>query len=143
MRIKNIISACFLCLTILGGYSAINPISTQAKSPVKAKQKVKYKRHGPPPHAPAHGYRYKHQHGVELEYDSGLGVYVAVGMPGVYFHNGLYMKLSEGQWTVTAHFNGSWRVPTNGEVPYKLKKAKGKKPSKKGKTHGKKKNKKK
>ena len=30
-------------------------------------------RHGPPPHAPAHGYRHK-QHGVELVYDSGRGV---------------------------------------------------------------------
>ena len=142
MRFKNIIIACFLCLSILGVYSAINPITAQAKS-AKSKQKVKIKKHGPPPHAPAHGYRHKHQHGVELEYDSGLEVYVVVGMPSVYFHKGLYMKLSDGQWTVTANFNGNWRVPANEEVPVTLKKAKNKKPVNKGKAQGKKKNKKK
>ncbi|MFQ5585276.1 MAG: hypothetical protein ACE5GF_00390, partial [Thermodesulfobacteriota bacterium] len=49
--------------------------------------KVKSKKHGPPPHAPAHGYRHKHRHGVELMFDGGLGVYIAVGLSGIYFHN--------------------------------------------------------
>ena len=50
--------------------------------------------HGPPPHAPAHGYRHKAQrHGAELEFDSGLGVYVVVGVPLHYYLDGLYLRL--------------------------------------------------
>ena len=46
---------------------------------------------GPPPWAPAHGYRHKH-HGADLVFDAHIGVYVVVGHPHVYFHDGHYFR---------------------------------------------------
>ena len=95
--------------------------------PSGAGVKTKHHKHGPPPHAPAHGYRHKHKHGVVLEYDTGLGVYVVVELPGTYYHDGLYIRLSSNRkWEVTARLNGPWRIAVKGEVPPKLKKSKGK-----------------
>jgi hypothetical protein len=88
--------------------------------PVKHEQ-VKSKRHGPPPHAPAHGYRHKHRHGTELVYDSSLGAYVVVNIIGVYYQNNLYMRLHDGHWEVSTKFNGPWRWARSREVPAKLK----------------------
>jgi hypothetical protein len=87
--------------------------------------KVKSKKHGPPPHAPAHGYRHKHQSGTELVFDSGLGAYAVVGVSGVYFQSNLYMRLLEGRWEVSGNFNGPWRKAKSREIPSKLKTAKG------------------
>ena len=59
---------------------------------------------GPPPHAPAHGYRRKQhieQQDVELVFDSGLGVYVVVGFPGVYFHADHYFRYAGTSWQVS------------------------------------------
>src|SRR5262245_11687981 len=51
--------------------------------------------HGPPPWAPAHGHRRHHQRAyqhrdatVDMVFDSGLGVYVVVGLPNYYYWNG-------------------------------------------------------
>ncbi|MBC8208216.1 MAG: hypothetical protein H8E79_03480 [Desulfobulbaceae bacterium] len=93
-----------------------------------------YKKQGPPPHAPAHGYRQKHHHGVDLKFDAGLGAYLVVKFPGIYFHNGLYSRISpKGAWLVAPRFDGPWRVAVKGDVPQKLKKNKGKKKGKKDK----------
>ncbi len=140
MKSKNITITFLLFLSFLAtlvGYSVIDPINSFAKPPFKVKQKFKNKGHGPPPHAPAHGYRFKHHHGVELKFDSGLGVYAVLEMRGVYFHNGLYIKVFEGKWFVSNFFNKSWRVAIKGEIPYKLKKVKGIKVKKKFKAKGK------
>jgi hypothetical protein len=94
--------------------------------------------HGPPPHAPAHGYRHKHRHGVELRYDSGLGVYVVIEIPGMYFNDGLYIQCSsKGYWEVGYHYKGPWRIAVGNEIPAKLdqKKGKGKQGKAKGKGH--------
>ncbi len=94
--------------------------------PSGAGVKTKHHKHGPPLHAPAYGYRHKHKHGVVLEYDTGLGVYVVVELPGTYYHDGLYIRLSSNRkWEVAAHFNGPWRIAVKGEVPPKLKESKG------------------
>ena len=53
---------------------------------------VVLKKAGPPPHAPAHGYRHKHEHGVELVFDSQLGVYVVVGWKDHFFSAGRYYR---------------------------------------------------
>jgi hypothetical protein len=62
---------------------------------------------GPPPWAPAHGYRAKHPQGPELRFDAGLGVYVVVGQPELYFYGEHYFRF------VTAHWErcGDWRKP--------------------------------
>ena len=72
--------------------------------------------HGPPPHAPAHGYRRKHEQAyhahtgsVELVFDSGLGVYVVVGMSDYFFWNGSYLRISDGRWWMSTYLDGDWR----------------------------------
>ena len=93
-----------------------------------------YHKPGPPPHAPAHGYRYKNPDGHELEYDSGLGVYIVVRVPDTYFANNLYIRLSsDGRWLVSASLDRGWRPAPGNEIPHKLKEHKDKSKHKKNK----------
>jgi hypothetical protein len=91
---------------------------------------------GPPPHAPAHGYRHKHrQRGVDLVFDSGLGVYVVVGYP-FYFHKDRFYRHHDGVWQISVRIDGGWRGVADHEVPQTLywgKKGKKRKKAKKGK----------
>jgi hypothetical protein len=64
--------------------------------------------HGPPPHAPAHGYRRKQVHGVELVFDSQLGVYVVIGHPGHYYYDGYFYRLKGGVWEMSLKIEGGW-----------------------------------
>jgi hypothetical protein len=73
--------------------------------------------HGPPPHAPAHGYRAKTQHGVEIVFDTGIGVYVAVDLPGLYWLDGRYYRKGTAGWQVSAGFDGPWAVCVTGDLP--------------------------
>ncbi len=85
-------------------------------------------KHGPPPHAPAHGYRHKHQ-GVELVYDSGRGVYVVIGLPHHYYFKGHYYRLRETNWEVGVHMDGPWEFVSDEALPRGLRakeKSKGK-----------------
>ncbi len=135
MRFIPVTFVFILCLGIFTGCKTIEEVGVNIKFPHIEGAKVKHKK-GPPPHAPAHGYRHKNQQGVELQFDSGLGVYIVAEMPGIYFHNGLYMQMSDGQWRTSLNINGPWQPEVNGRVPSKLKKIKGKGKSK-GKGHGK------
>jgi hypothetical protein len=81
-------------------------------------------RHGPPPWAPAHGYRHKHQHAyqsrsqtVDLVFDSGLGVYVVVGLPYYYYWDGFYLRLDAGQWVHARHLDARWSPCPADRVP--------------------------
>ena len=77
-------------------------------------------RRGPPPHAPAHGYRHKHktQHGtINLIFDSGLGVYVVVGWPDVYWHRDHYLRYVEGSWMTSRQIDGGWVTCGSASVP--------------------------
>jgi hypothetical protein len=96
---------------------------------------------GPPPWAPAHGYRHKH-HGPDLVYDAHIGVYVVVGHPHVYFHDGHYFRRVSSHWERCGNWKkGNWKSVEVGRVPGPLVKhyaAKGPKPGKgKGKGKGK------
>lgn len=95
---------------------------------------------GPPPHAPAHGYRHKHQeHGVELVYDSGLGVYVVVELPNHFYFEGRYYRHGESQWEIGVHVDGPWEVVVEDSLPKGLrgkKKGKGKAKGRPGKGLG-------
>jgi hypothetical protein len=62
------------------------------------------KKHGPPPHAPAHGYRH-HAADVDLRYDAHLGVYVVIGHPHHFFHDGHYYRRVASRWERC----GSWK----------------------------------
>ncbi len=95
---------------------------------------------GPPPHAPAHGYRHKHQeHGVELVYDSGLGVYVVVELPNHFYFKGHYYRHGETQWEIGVHVDGPWEVVAEKSLPKGLrgkKRGKGKPKGRPGKGLG-------
>ena len=131
MKYFRLVLALLLCHSILIGCATVK----EAHPTQGREAKVKNRGHGPPPHAPAHGYRHKHAIQVELEFDSHMGVYVVLEIPGVYFHDGLYIRLSGGKWEVAAHFNGPWRKAKNKDIPSGLKKGKGAAKSRKG--HGK------
>jgi hypothetical protein len=84
-------------------------------------QPVVVQGHGPPPHAPAHGYRHKHRHhDVELAFDSGLGVYVVVGLPATYWHADRYWRWAAGSWQVSTRVGDGWAVAGHSAVPAKL-----------------------
>lgn len=89
---------------------------------------------GPPAHAPAYGYRKKNPDNVALAYDTGLGVYVATGYPGVYFYDGYYYRLNGAYWEIsTVPSGGSWTRADDNKVPPGLLKQKGKNKVGKGK----------
>ena len=79
---------------------------------------------GPPRHAPAHGNRRKH-HGssVDLIYDSGLGVYLVVGL-GYYFHNNSFYRWHDNAWQISTNARGPWRGVADHRVPTQLFKSK-------------------
>lgn len=83
-----------------------------------------YRPGGPPPHAPAHGYRRRHR-GAELVYDSGLGVYLVAGHPGIYFHDGYYYRVLDGAWRLSVDLGGPWRPTDFRRVPPGLRKKHG------------------
>lgn len=75
---------------------------------------------GPPSHAPAHGYRRKHVQGVELVFDSGLGVYVVVGLTDHYYHDGYFYRLSGGVWEMSLEPDRHWKVVRDNSLPIGL-----------------------
>ena len=77
--------------------------------------------HGPPPHAPAHGYRHKHHRdGINLVFDTGLGVYVVADWPGYYWHVDRYLRWTAGEWRVSSRIDGTWVVVSSDRLPAKL-----------------------
>lgn len=82
--------------------------------------------HGPPAHAPAHGHRRKHVAGMELVFDSGLGLYVVVGHPEHYYCDGHFYRLTGGVWEMSLRFDGGWAHTSGKPLPPGLRaKAKG------------------
>jgi hypothetical protein len=83
------------------------------------------RRHGgPPPHAPAHGHRHRHHRsGVDLVFDSGLGVYVVAGL-GHYFYGGKFYRWRNDVWQVSVNVRGPWHGAHDYEVPRRLFKSK-------------------
>ena len=85
----------------------------------------------PPAHAPAHGYRAKHKAskvarpsgGVEIIFDSERGIHVAIGLPGVIFHDGHYYRERDGQWQISLSGGGGWRVSATSKIPGAVAKA--------------------
>ncbi|MEJ2719691.1 MAG: hypothetical protein P8181_00940 [bacterium] len=73
-------------------------------------------KHGPPPHAPAHGYRHKHEN-VVLVFQANLGVYAVDGHQGYYYHEGEFYRLHKGKWQTGAHFNGPWKKTSVSKLP--------------------------
>jgi hypothetical protein len=84
---------------------------------------------GPPAHAPAHGYRRKHVAGMELVFDSSLGLYVVVGLSDHYYSDGYFYRLRGGFWEMSKKPDIGWKVVSQSSLPVGLQikfKAKGK-----------------
>jgi hypothetical protein len=75
------------------------------------------KGYGPPPHAPAHGYRHKTRGGAELVFDSGLGVYIVVGLPDHYYLDGRYIRHVRGHWEYAPDLDGPWHSRDTRKLP--------------------------
>jgi hypothetical protein len=78
------------------------------------------KGYGPPAHAPAHGYRHKHASGVELVFDSSLGVYVVIGLSDHYYHDGYFYRLNGGLWETSRKPDGNWKFVSETSLPVGL-----------------------
>ena len=92
---------------------------------------------GPPPHAPANGYHHKHRHqGQDLEFvfDSGLGVYLVVGVPDRYYWNGYYLRIDGDQWYASVNLDRDWKARTDDSLPSGLRKHKKHPKAKRGKS---------
>src|SRR5262249_38902522 len=91
-------------------------------------REVAQERGGPPPHAPAYGYRRKQQvengPDLELQFDSGLGVYVVVGIPDLYFLDGRYFRFADSGWQISVHHDSGWTIAAQNDVPSGLWKSK-------------------
>ena len=78
---------------------------------------AKAHRHGPPPHAPAHGYRAKTPQGVNIVFDTQLGVYVVVDLPGSYWIDDRFFRKGSAGWTVSASVDGPWKACATADLP--------------------------
>jgi len=96
-----------ICLALLG-CGSVHYKHTSYLEPAK--------KHGPPPHAPAHGYHHKHGD-VALEYDSTLKVYLVGGHSNYYFHDKSYYRATSSGWEITAQFEGPWKTISTKKLP--------------------------
>ena len=52
-----------------------------------------------------------------MVFDSDLGIHIAVGLPGVFFHDGHYYREQEGRWQVSVSGDGDWGFAASLGVP--------------------------
>lgn len=73
----------------------------------------------PPPHGPVHGHRWHHSSGVELIFDSYLGVYVVSGWPQHYWWDGHFYRYRSGIWHRHAgpRLKGPWKPAPPRRLP--------------------------
>lgn len=118
MKLIKFIAIALAFLFVVSGCSSVG---VHATAPPHQHKPEKYKKGGPPPHAPAHGYRHKHK-GHDMDYDMKIGAYIVVRVPDTYFYDNLFIRLfSDGRWMVSAHLNSGWRLADANEVPPRLK----------------------
>lgn len=134
MRILGLFLAAFVAILVFtgcetnGGYRVTLESPGPPPPPPPRVVVVERERHGPPPHAPAHGYRHKHQEGYELVYDRAVACYTVVGHRDYYFNDGFFFRFSGDGWQVSAHLGGDqvrWeraeetRIPVGVRTKYK------------------------
>ena len=61
------------------------------------------------PHHPPHGHVYV-QGGIDMVFDSGLGLYIVTGYPDCYFFEGHYYRYHAPYWEYSPRIDGPWRV---------------------------------
>ena len=72
---------------------------------------------GPPAHAPAHGYRRKNRHGLQMTFDSNLGVYVLMDYPMHFYWDGRYFRKSKNKWESSSDINKKWKSIKKEQLP--------------------------
>jgi hypothetical protein len=72
---------------------------------------------GPPPHAPAHGYRRKNEHGLEIIFDSKLGVYIMMDYPMHYYWDNRYYRKQKDKWETSIDINKKWKSIDKQQLP--------------------------
>lgn len=72
---------------------------------------------GPPPHAPAHGYRRKNRHGLEMTFDSNVGVYIMMNYPMHYYWDGNYYRKSRNKWESSKDISKKWKSIKKQKLP--------------------------
>jgi len=120
-RILNILVVSIAFLTFAGcskHYHSSGPQSQPQKQDPVLSEPVG-KKHGPPPHAPAHGYRAKHEK-ADLRYDSKLRCYEVVGHRDHYYQDGVYFRWTPNGWEASATISGEWGTVTIERVPDRL-----------------------
>lgn len=75
----------------------------------------------------AHGYRHKHHDGVDLRYDTKLGLYVVIGHRDTWFVDDLYLRWTKGAWQSSVRIGGNWAAMSVEKIPESLRHAKAKK----------------
>jgi hypothetical protein len=82
------------------------------------------RRCGPPPHAAAHGYRHRYRRGLDLKFDSGLGVYLVVGALRAFYYDGSFYRFKAGDWWVSPDYHkGPWRKSSGRRLPLALRRS--------------------
>ncbi|MCF7825676.1 MAG: hypothetical protein K9N29_03415 [Candidatus Marinimicrobia bacterium] len=76
---------------------------------------------GPPSHAPAHGYRKKNRHGMEMTFDSNLGIYIMMSYPSYYYWDGTYYRINNNQWESSKDVKKHWKKINKQKLPKGLK----------------------
>jgi len=109
LRFAELLVVSVTVITVVGCQEIV--LAPRASGPVVVHQP------GPPSHAPAHGYRHKHQTGVEIRFDSHLGVYIVEGKTDIYFHDGWFIRIRSGVWQVSVTLNGQWKDRSADWVP--------------------------
>jgi hypothetical protein len=115
--VKIIINGLVLPLLVVSISLSCTKASLKSAPIVTIKPK---KGNGPPPHAPAHGYRAKTRDGIEVVYNSKLGVYEVFGISSYYYSKGFYYRVNDDQWEASTEFHGSWEVVAEYRVPFGL-----------------------
>lgn len=75
---------------------------------------------GPPHHAPAHGYRRKNRHGMEMTFDSNMGIYIMLDYPTYYYWEGTYYRRSNDYWESSNDIK-KWKKVSKHKLPKGLK----------------------
>ena len=75
-----------------------------------------------PPDSPSHGYRYKQSDGIELVFDSGIGVYAVSGHSDNYYHQGKYYRWNNNSWEASSKISEGWAPTSDDAVPPGLRK---------------------
>jgi len=103
--------ACGFVVVVLASCDSVSVHRTPSPAPGPGRG------YGPPSHARAHGYRRKQVCGYELVYDSGRGVYVVVGLPDCYYHEGHFYRWHAGAWEISVRADGDWTAVGRQALP--------------------------